>query len=182
MGSIKKMLGMLPGMGELREQLENFDEREMDRVEAIIKSMTPQERRQPKILNGSRRLRIAKGSGVQVSEVNTLMERFTEAQKMMRQMRRGMGGMPGMGMPGMPGVGGGKKSRGRTAPPARKGKAKSGNPAKRAQQERAAREGTSSGAAGTGGILGGLGGQDGPGAIDPSNLELPPGFEKFLGR
>ncbi|MFN8080465.1 MAG: signal recognition particle protein [Kineosporiaceae bacterium] len=183
MGSIKKMLGMLPGMGELREQLENFDEREMDRVEAIIKSMTPQERRQPKILNGSRRLRIAKGSGVQVSEVNTLMERFTEAQKMMRQMRRGMGGMPGMGMPGMPGIGGGKKSRGRTAPPARKGKAKSGNPAKRAQQERAAREGTSSGAAGTGGILGGLGGKDpGPGTIDPSNLELPPGFEKFLGR
>ena len=178
MGSIKKMLGMLPGMGELREQLENFDEREMDRIEAIIKSMTPQERRQPKILNGSRRLRIAKGSGVQVSDVNTLMERFTEAQKMMRQMRRGLGGMPGMG--GMPGLGGGgKKSRGRTAPPPRKGKAKSGNPAKRAQQERAAREGASSSGSTPGGAFG-LG--QGPGQIDPSNLELPPGFEKFLGR
>ncbi len=58
MGSLKKMLGMLPGMGELREQLDNFDEREMDRVEAIIKSMTPLERRQPRVLNGSRRLRV----------------------------------------------------------------------------------------------------------------------------
>src|SRR5690242_15259534 len=112
MGSLKKMLGMLPGMGELRDQLENFDEREMDRVEAIIRSMTPQERRQPRILNGSRRSRIARGSGVQVSDVNQLLERFTEAQKMMRQMRKGMGGLPGM--PGMPGVGGGgKKARGR---------------------------------------------------------------------
>ena len=117
MGSIKKMLGMLPGMGELRDQLENFDEREMDRIEAIVRSMTPLERRQPKILNGSRRLRIAKGSGVQVSDVNQLLERFGEAQKMMRAMRRGMG-MPGHGrrrpgaggMPALPGVG--KKSRG----------------------------------------------------------------------
>src|ERR671938_2135976 len=133
MGSLKKMLGMLPGMGELREQLENFDEREMDRVEAIIRSMTPQERRQPRILNGSRRSRIARGSGVQVSDVNQLLERFGEAQKMMRQLRRG--GVPGM--PGMPGMGGGKKSKGRAAPPPRK-KAKSGNPAKRAQQEREA--------------------------------------------
>jgi len=63
MGSLKKMLGMLPGMGEIRAQLESFDEREMDRIEAIIKSMTPQERRQPRILNGSRRLRVAKARG-----------------------------------------------------------------------------------------------------------------------
>ena len=194
MGSLKKMLGMLPGMGELREQLDNFDEREMDRIEAIIRSMTPQERRQPRILNGSRRLRIAKGSGMQVSDINQLLERFTEAQKMMRQMRRGMG-MPGM--PGMPGLGGGgKKSRGRTAPPARKGKAKSGNPAKRAQQEReasqraaSARDGSAAAAAGGAfGIGAGAGagadgaGQPQPGAVDPANLDLPPGFEKFLGR
>ncbi len=181
MGSIKKMLGMLPGMGELRDQLDNFDEREMDRVEAIIRSMTPQERRQPKILNGSRRLRIAKGSGMQVNDVNTLLERFTEAQKMMRQMRRGMGGMPGM--PGMPGGmgGGGKKSRGKTAPPPRKGKAKSGNPAKRAQQERdAASRPTTSGAPGGAFGLGAPGADTSP--IDPANLDLPPGFEKFLGR
>jgi len=177
MGSIKKMLGMLPGMAELRDQLENFDEREMDRVEAIIRSMTPQERRQPKILNGSRRLRIAKGAGVQVAEVNTLMERFTEAQKMMRQMRRGLG-VPGM--PGMPGLGAGKKAKGRSAPPSRKTKGKSGNPAKRAQQERAAREAASSGPANPGGAFG-LGAQE-PGQIDPTKLDLPPGFDTFLGR
>lgn len=183
MGSLKKMLGMLPGMGEIREQLENFDEREMDRVEAIIRSMTPQERRQPRILNGSRRLRIARGSGVQVSDVNQLLERFTDAQKMMRQMRKGMGGMPGM--PGLPGMGGGKKARGKTAPPPRKGKAKSGNPAKRAQQEREAAQRALSGPqqpAGAPGSAFGLGGGAAPAASDPSNLELPPGFDKFLGR
>jgi signal recognition particle subunit SRP54 len=178
MGSLKKMLGMLPGMGELREQLESFDDREMDRVEAIIRSMTPQERRQPRILNGSRRLRIANGSGVAVSDVNQLLERFGEAQKMMRQMRKG-GGMPGM--PGMPGFGGGKKSRGRAAPPSRRGKAKSGNPAKRAQQEREAdrRALTGREAAAPGGAFGLDAGAD---SVDPSALDLPPGFEKFLGR
>ncbi len=180
MGSLKKMLGMLPGMGELREQLDNFDEREMDRVEAIIKSMTPLERRSPRVLNGSRRLRIAKGSGTQVSEVNTLIERFGEAQKMMRQMRKG-GGMPGMppgmgGMPGMPGLPGGKKGKGKNTAP-RKGKAKSGNPAKRAQQ--LADGGRKSTAAPNGGAFG-VGNQ--PQNVDPANLELPPGFEKFLGR
>ncbi len=176
MGSLKKMLGMLPGMGELREQLDNFDEREMDRVEAIIKSMTPLERRQPRVLNGSRRLRVAKGSGTQVSDVNTLIERFTEAQKMMRAMRRG-GGMPGMpGMPPMPGLGGGKKGKGKNTAP-RKGKAKSGNPAKRAQQLAG---NDKPGSAGQPGGAFGVGGQ--PPAIDPANLELPPGFEKFLGR
>jgi signal recognition particle subunit SRP54 len=177
MGSLKKMLGMLPGMGEIREQLESFDDREMDRIEAIIKSMTPQERRQPRILNGSRRLRVARGSGVQVSDVNQLIDRFGEAQKMMRQMRRG-GGLPGMGgMPGLPG-GGGKKGRGKTAPP-RKGKAKSGNPAKRAQQEReSSQRGTASSV--PGGAFG-LGADAKP-PTDPAALNLPPGFEKFLGK
>ena len=179
MGSLKKMLGMLPGMGELREQLENFDEREMDRIEAIITSMTPQERRQPRILNGSRKLRVARGSGVEVSDVNQLIERFGEAQKMMRQLRRG-GGMPGLGLPGMPGMGGGKKAKGRTAPPPRKGKAKSGNPAKRAQQEREAAQRAASGPSTAPGGAFGLG--DAKGAPDPADLNLPPGFEKFLGR
>ncbi len=64
MGSMKKMLGMLPGMGSMKDQLENFDEREIDRTEAIIRSMTPAERRNTKLLNGSRRLRIARGSGM----------------------------------------------------------------------------------------------------------------------
>jgi signal recognition particle subunit SRP54 len=181
MGSLKKMLGMLPGMGELREQLDNFDEREMDRVEAIIRSMTPNERRQPRILNGSRRSRIARGSGVQVSDVNQLLERFTEAQRMMRQLRKGMGGLPGM--PGMPG-GGGKKAKGRVAAPPRKGKAKSGNPAKRAQQERDSALRAAQPPAAQPGSAFGLGGsrQPGPAEIDPASLNLPPGFEKFLGR
>ncbi len=138
MGSLKKMFGMLPGMGQMREALENFDEREVDRIEAIIRSMTPGERQNPKIINGSRRARIARGSGTTTSEINQLLERFEGAKKMMRQMARG-GGMPG-GMPGMgnlPGMGG-KKSRGRQAPPKRGKGARSGNPAKRAEQERAA--------------------------------------------
>jgi signal recognition particle subunit SRP54 len=185
MGSIKKMIGMLPGMGELRDQLENFDEREMDRIQAIIQSMTPLERRQPRVLNGSRRARVARGAGVQVSDVNQLLERFTEAQKMMRQMRKGLGGMPGMpgGMPGLPG-GGGKKSRGRTAPPGKgKQKGKSGNPAKRAQQEReAAQRRAGAGAGGPAGGAFGLGNGAAPGEVDPASLDLPPGFEKFLGR
>ena len=133
-------MGMLPGMGEMKAQLDQVDDRELDRVTAIILSMTPAERQDPKILNGSRRARISRGSGAAVSEINSLMERFTGAQKMMKQMGKG-GGMPGMGMPGMggmpgiPGAGSGKKSKGKSAPPARAKKGRSGNPAKRAQQE-----------------------------------------------
>jgi signal recognition particle subunit SRP54 len=185
MGSLKKMLGMLPGMGEIRDQIDNFDERELDRIQAIIQSMTPLERRQPRILNGSRRARVARGAGVQVNDVNQLLEKFTEAQKMMRAMRKG-GGMPGMpGMPGVPGFGGGgKKSRGRTAPPGKgKQKGKSGNPAKRAQQEKDAAARRAGAGTGPAGGAFGLGGGAGPAdAPEPANLDLPPGFEKFLGR
>lgn len=129
MGSITKMLGMLPGMGDMKKQIDNIDERELDRVGAIISSMTPAERDDPKILNGSRRARIAKGSGTQVSDVNGLIERFTQAQKMMRQMAKG-GNVPGMpAMPAMPGmvrpVQAKKQQKG-------KGAKKVGNPAKRA--------------------------------------------------
>ena len=133
MGSMSKLLGMLPGMGQFREQIDNIDERELDRVSAIIQSMTPAERRDPKLLNGSRRARIARGSGTSVSDVNGLVERFGEAQKMMRQLRGGMPGPSGLpGMPGMAGLGGGKKSKTKLQKKA-KGKAgRSGNPAKRA--------------------------------------------------
>jgi len=132
MGSLTKMLGMLPGMGQFRDQLENFDEREIDRIQAIIQSMTPTERANPKMIDGSRRARIAKGSGRTVSDVNQLVDRFFEARKMMQQMARG--GMPGL--PGSPGMGLGKKAKGRQAPQAKKGKGarRSGNPAKAAQQ------------------------------------------------
>ena len=173
MGSLKSMLKMMPGMGQMAAQLDNLDEREFDRVEAMVRSMTPFERNHPKQINGSRRARIARGSGVQVSEVNQLLERFGEAQKMMKQMARG-GGMPGM--PGLPGMGGGKKAR---QPKQVKKKGKSGNPAKRAEQERAAADR----AAGKGPAGSAFGAGGGPGAapdLDPS--QLPKGFEKFLGQ
>ena len=137
LGSMSKIMGMLPGMGQFREQLENFDEREIDRIQAIIQSMTPAERANPKMIDGSRRARIAKGSGRQVSDVNSLVDRFFEARKMMMSMARG-GGMPGM--PGMPGMAGGRPSAARSKAQPKKGKGakRSGNPAKAAQEAAAA--------------------------------------------
>ena len=105
MGPIGNLLGMLPGMGQMKDALANVDDKDLDRTAAIIRSMTPLEREDPKIINGSRRLRIAKGSGVQVSDVNSLVDRFFEARKMMSKMA---GGMPGM--PGLPGMGGGRRN------------------------------------------------------------------------
>jgi signal recognition particle subunit SRP54 len=133
-------------MGQFRDQLENFDEREIDRIQAIIQSMTPTERANPKMIDGSRRARIAKGAGRTVADVNQLVDRFFEARKMMQQMARG-GGMPGL--PGSPGMALGKRSKARQAPQAKKGKGKrvSGNPAKRAQQESAAASSASEGSA-----------------------------------
>ncbi len=120
LGSMSKIMGMLPGMGQFRDQLENFDEREIDRIQAIIQSMTPAERANPKIIDGSRRARIAQGSGRQVSDVNQLVDRFFEARKMMMSFAKG-GGMPGM--PGMPGMAaaGGRRNKAK-AKPAKKGK------------------------------------------------------------
>jgi signal recognition particle subunit SRP54 len=92
MGPIGNLLGMLPGMGQMKDAISQIDDRDLDRIAAIIRSMTPSERRDPKILNGSRRLRIARGAGVTVTDVNQLVDRFGEARKMMKQM----GGMPGM--------------------------------------------------------------------------------------
>jgi signal recognition particle subunit SRP54 len=95
MGPISNLLGLMPGMGQMKEQIANIDDRDLDRTAAIIRGMTPAERQDPKIINGSRRARIARGSGVQVSEVNGLVDRFFEARKMMQQMAGGMG-LPGM--------------------------------------------------------------------------------------
>ncbi len=170
MGSMSKVLGMLPGMGQIRDQIENIDEREIDRVTALIKSMTPAERRDHKILNGSRRARIARGAGATVADVNGLVERFTEAQRMMRQMAAG-GGMPGMpAMPGVPGMGRGKKAKGKAA--AKGGKkakgGRSGNPAKRAlEQQRAADR---------------LAGVEGAGSLPdlPADFELPDELRNLL--
>jgi len=126
MGSMGKLLGMLPGSGAMKKQIENFDESEITRTKSIVQSMTPHERRDLKVLNGSRRARIALGAGRKVADVNALVDKFTAAQKMMKQMRNG-GAMPGMpaGMPGLP------PAPRKAAPPAKK-KSKSGNPAKRA--------------------------------------------------
>jgi signal recognition particle subunit SRP54 len=133
MGSLSKIFGMLPGMGQFREQIESIDERDIDRIAAIIQSMTPGERDNPKIIDGSRRARIARGSGVSVSEVNNLVDRFFEARKMMMSMAKG--GMPG-GMPGMPGMPGpGKRAKAKQGSKKSKAKRGSGNPAKRAQQQ-----------------------------------------------
>jgi signal recognition particle subunit SRP54 len=95
MGPISNLLGMLPGMGQMKEAISQVDDRDLDRTAAIIRSMTPAERENPKMINGSRRLRIANGSGVSVSEVNNLVDRFFEARKMMQQMGGAMG-LPGV--------------------------------------------------------------------------------------
>jgi signal recognition particle subunit SRP54 len=94
MGPIANLLGMLPGAGQMKDQLAMLDEKHLDRVQAIIRGMTPAERDDPKIINASRRLRIANGSGVKVSDVNDLVNRFFDARKMMSQMA-GRFGMPG---------------------------------------------------------------------------------------
>ena len=131
MGSLQSMLGMLPGAGKMKDQIENIDESELTRTEAIIRSMTPAERRQPRLLNASRRKRIANGSGVTVTEVNQLMSRFEQAQKMLKTVAKGgVPQIPGMGP--VPGGGGGAKSKRKQGK--KKPQSRSGNPAKRAQQ------------------------------------------------
>ncbi|QQQ75203.1 signal recognition particle protein [Saccharothrix sp. 6-C] len=117
MGPIANLLGMLPGAGQMKDQLANLDEKHLDRVQAIIRGMTPAERDDPKIINASRRLRIANGSGVRVSDVNDLVNRFFEARKMMSQMA-GRFGLPGGGKNNRKGKGKkGKKGKGRGPTP-----------------------------------------------------------------
>jgi len=101
MGPLESIMGMLPGMGNLKALADNKpDESQLSRVEAIISSMTPEERRKQHIVNGSRRKRIARGSGTSVEEVNRLLKQFVQMQKMLKQL----GGMAGL-------AGGGKKAR-----------------------------------------------------------------------
>ena len=178
MGSIGKLLGMLPGMSEHKDAINNLDDREFDRIRAIIQSMTPGERADVKVLNASRRQRIALGSGTQVSDVNQLVNRFLEARKMMSQMAKG-GGIPGMpGMPGLPGgmgggQAGGRPKKGKKGAKGKKGRV-SGNPAKRAQQ--LADQGTSTSDAP-------IDGGGGPAGAPPNTLtDLPDAFTDLLGR
>jgi signal recognition particle subunit SRP54 len=191
LGPIGNLLGMLPGAAQNREALSQIDDRDLDRAAAIVNSMTREERRNPKIINGSRRARIAGGSGVTVGEVNQLIVRFLEGQKMMRQM---MGNMPGMG--GM--RRGGQKARGKTKKKGKGGGRPAGAPAARTGGQRAtplgvppggppagpARPGQLPAGFGRGGPAGlpGLGdgaGQDGfrlPPGFPPAQPSLPPGL------
>ncbi|WP_281641163.1 signal recognition particle protein [Aurantimicrobium minutum] len=170
MGSMKKMLGMLPGAGAMKEQLDNFDERELVRTEAIIQSMTKAERQNSKLLNGSRRLRIAKGSGMTVTDVNALVNRFEQAAKMMKTVAKGgVPQIPGMGPMGAMGHGGKKQQ-------AKKKGSKSGNPAKRAAENAALAAAASKPGGGAGFGFPKPAGNDGP---TPEELEA---LQKMLGK
>ncbi len=107
LGSFQSILGMIPGMGKFKDQLKDvdLDGKEVKHIEAIILSMTPEERANVKILNGSRRKRIADGAGVKIQDVNRMMKQFQEMQKTMKKMKNkkinpskmgGLGGLPGM--------------------------------------------------------------------------------------
>jgi signal recognition particle subunit SRP54 len=90
MGSLSSLMGMIPGVGKQLKNV-NIDDRQVDRLEAIILSMTPQERRDPKLINGSRKRRIAAGSGTTIQEVGKLINQFEQMRKVMKQMSRGKG-------------------------------------------------------------------------------------------
>ena len=181
LGPIGNLLGMLPGAAQNREALSQISDKDLDRAAAIVNSMTPGERRNPKIINGSRRVRIAAGSGVTVGEVNNLIVRFLEGQKMMRQM------MGGGGMPGMPGMrrGGqkGVKQKAKKKKGGRPGGAPGGKPGTRpGGAQPAGTDGASPGAlpGGPGGFPGALpGGLPGglPGSLPGGNrtFRLPAG-------
>ncbi|OHV38270.1 MULTISPECIES: signal recognition particle protein [Pseudofrankia] len=171
LGPIGNLLGMLPGMGQMKDQLSQVDDRDVDRVVAIIRSMTPGERSDPSILQKSRKERVARGSGVTVTEVNQLLDRFAEARKMMRQLANGAG---------IPGMGRGKAAQARKAPKKGKGANKKGNPAARAAQAAEAKNkqpggGRVGGAPGVDGLPGGLP-PGGMGDVDLSALLKPGAF------
>ena len=111
MGGLSSILGMLPGFGMNKADLEGaIDEKQLKRTEAIILSMTPEERANPKLLTPQRKFRIAKGSGNSIADVNRFIKQFTQMQKMMKQMPRGRRGRGGMG--GMMNMFGGRKGGG----------------------------------------------------------------------
>lgn len=143
MGPIANLLKMLPGSSQMSAMADMIDEKQLDRVQAIIRGMTPLERNNPKILNASRRRRIANGSGVTVTEVNQLIERFFEAKKMMGQMANQMG------------LGGGRSAT-KKKPKGRKGKNGKRRPPKQSR----------------GGGMPNMGGMPGMGGGMPSMAEL----------
>ncbi|HEX9856058.1 MAG TPA: signal recognition particle protein [Acidimicrobiia bacterium] len=100
MGPLKQLVSMLPGIGQELRDVE-VDERDLNRVEAIIRSMTPAERHDPRLINGSRKRRIATGSGTKPQDVNRVLKQFSEAQKMMKAIAGGKSPIPGLALPGM---------------------------------------------------------------------------------
>jgi signal recognition particle subunit SRP54 len=190
LGPIGNLLGMLPGAGRYREQLEQVNDKDLDRAEAIVRSMTPAERRDPKIINGSRRARIAKGSGVAIGEVSQLVTNFFEGQKQMKAVFGG-GGLPGM-PPGMAGMARRANKSARKKASSKKKAPRSGDPRRAAElarggggggqrQDQAPANGPGPGGLGN---LGGLGGglPEGLSAENlaeqlskmPANLNFPP--------
>jgi signal recognition particle subunit SRP54 len=174
LGPIGNLLGMLPGAGRYREQIEQVSDRDLDRAEAIVRSMTPEERQNPKIINGSRRARIAKGSGVAIGEVAQLVTNFFEGQKQMKAVFSG--GIPGM--PPMPGMGAARRAAGKS--PRKKAKKKaprSGDPRRAAEIARGAGQGQGQGVQGA--TANGPGG-NGPGGLGGLPGGLPEGFPENL--
>jgi signal recognition particle subunit SRP54 len=195
LGPIQNLLGMMPGAAKNKELLSQVNDKDLDRAEAIVRSMTPEERRNPKVINGSRRLRIANGSGTKVGDVSQLVTNFFEGQRQMKALMGG--GMPGM--PAIPGMGGGHRggARAQKALKAQKKKSKrpGGDPRKQgvknapknpaapaAEQPQVEsmddlakmlQDAQGNGGPGDGGGFPGLGGPGAPGG-GPGNL--PPGF------
>jgi signal recognition particle subunit SRP54 len=170
MGPLSKVFGMLPGMGDVKDRIAGIDERDVDRIEAIIHSMTPAERDNPKIIDGSRRARIAKGAGVEVSEVNTLINRFFDARKMMSSLATGA--IPGM--PGMAGLPSGRRQPARSKK--KGGRGVSGNPAKRNASQQPAPSVDPAAAFGAG--------EFDPAALEKAmaDFELPPELRSRFGK
>jgi signal recognition particle subunit SRP54 len=163
MGPIANLLGMLPGAGQMKDQLAQVDDKHLDRLQAIIRGMTPAERENPKIINASRRVRIAKGSGVAIREVNDLVNRFYEARKMMQQMagRFGFGG------------GGGRVSKTRKGKKGKKGKKGPTQPRVRGGLPGGLPGGVPGMPPGPAGLPPGLGLDQLPPGFDPSKLKFP---------
>ncbi|HPO38680.1 MAG TPA: signal recognition particle protein, partial [Kiritimatiellia bacterium] len=126
MGSLESLLSMLPGMGQAKALKDlDLNEDEMKHTLAIINSMTPEERRNHQVISGSRRQRIARGSGTTIQDVNSLLKRYVQARKMLGHLTKGGGMMPGGMMPGgmgMPGGGGGGKKGAQKSAKVKKGK------------------------------------------------------------
>ena len=162
MGPIGNLLKMMPGGKQMNQMADMVDEKQLDRIQAIIRGMTPQERQDPKILNASRRKRIANGSGVKVSDVNQLVDRFFEAKKMMGQMASQFG------MPGMPGMGGGRSAT-KKKPKGRKGKNGKRKPPKRG--------GGMPKMPGMPGMGGGMPGMPDPKELEKLQEQLPAGMQ-----